>query len=137
MVQDMWIVYVFIWASIGVDIFAKIFRNKTGDLISDLAITNLTLTLRALAALMYGSTLRNAQELYDIHSGSFGSSLAGGSLTFTAAPGKPRVQPRTFNSATETGSEFKMDSIKISTDIRSPDSVLVPNRNVLDSKAAL
>ncbi|PPQ68725.1 hypothetical protein CVT26_003631 [Gymnopilus dilepis] len=137
MVQDMWIVYVFIWLSIGVDIFAKVFRNKTNDLISDLAITNLTLTLRALAALMYGSTLRNARELYEIHSGTFGSSLAQSSLTFTAAPGrKTGNPPRAYLSSSETATEFRVEPVTISTDIASQ-GVPVENRQAFDSKAQL
>jgi len=114
MVQDMWIVYFFIWLTIGVDIFAKIFRNKTNDLISDLAITNLTLTLRAIAALMYGSTLRNAQEIYSIHSGAFGHSLS------KSLPGNTRrLGPgasQTFVGEGERGNNYRMNNIVISTE---------------------
>ncbi|KAF8883873.1 hypothetical protein CPB84DRAFT_1750518 [Gymnopilus junonius] len=138
MIQDMWIVYIFIWASIGIDIFAKIFRNKTGDLISDLAITNLTLTLRALAALMYGSTLRNAQELYEIHSGTFGSSLAKDSLTFAATPRKRSGQPQTYISSGETGTNLR-DPVEISMDALSSrmPNVLSMDHEVPDFKSAL
>lgn len=64
MIQDMWTVYAFIWFTIAVDIFAKVYRNKTDDLVPDLAVTNLTLTLRAIAALIYGTSVRNAKEIY-------------------------------------------------------------------------
>jgi len=118
MIQDMWIVYAFIWLTIGVDIFAKVFRNKTGDLISDLAITNLTLTLRAVAALMYGSTLRNAQEIYSYQSIVYGHSLSKNS---TGNPKRkpPADQSQTFVADTERGGQYKMKNITITTETHS------------------
>lgn len=44
-------------------ILLQIYRDATNILIPDLAITNLTLTLRCMAALMYGTTIHNALEL--------------------------------------------------------------------------
>ena len=43
----------------------QVIRNDTGDLIADLTITNLTVTLRAVAAIKFGLTLQNAYVLSD------------------------------------------------------------------------
>ncbi|KZP30884.1 hypothetical protein FIBSPDRAFT_1037842 [Athelia psychrophila] len=64
MMREMWVVYACIWASILADVAAKITRNETGLLIADLTITNLTLSLRAMANIKYGATLKLAQEKY-------------------------------------------------------------------------
>ncbi|KAF9566047.1 hypothetical protein CPC08DRAFT_747524 [Agrocybe pediades] len=121
MIQDMWIVYFFIWLTIGADIFAKVFRNKTDDLVSDLAITNLTLTLRAVAALMYGSTLRNAQEIYTFHSGAYGYSLSktvGSHGHAGSAIKKPRGDPSHsfIPGVPNPGSQIRMDNIRVTTE---------------------
>lgn len=81
MVKDMWIVYAFVWLTICADVSAKvrantnsfiqwilnlhhqIYRDVTNTLLPDLVITNLTLTLRCMAALMYGTTIHNALEV--------------------------------------------------------------------------
>ncbi|KAF8580719.1 hypothetical protein K439DRAFT_1636796 [Ramaria rubella] len=91
MLRDMWMVYVSIWFTIAVDIFAKVFRNETNDLIPDLAVTNLTLTLRAVAALMYGTSLHNAQEIYSLHSGVLDQSVLkeGNTIFSTPQGGNP------------------------------------------------
>jgi len=144
MIQDMWIVYIFIWFTIGADIFAKvrifstsivglilktslltlkIFRNKTNDLVSDLAITNLTLTLRAVAALMYGSTLRNAQEIYSFHSGAYGYSLsktvgsgpASGSAKKQIGDPSHSFIPGVHDSSTQ----IRMENIRVTTETHS------------------
>ncbi|KAF7969818.1 hypothetical protein HWV62_25944 [Athelia sp. TMB] len=82
MIREMFVVYACIWVSIAADIAAKvrlllsslfqahadweqITRNETGLLIADLTITNLTLSLRALANVQYGATLKLAQEKYE------------------------------------------------------------------------
>ncbi|KAF7982475.1 hypothetical protein HWV62_28042 [Athelia sp. TMB] len=88
MIREMVVVYACIWVSIAADIAAKvrpslplfppsphpsrtqadweqITRNETGLLIADLTITNLTLSLRALANVQYGATLKLAQEKYE------------------------------------------------------------------------
>ncbi|KZP14267.1 hypothetical protein FIBSPDRAFT_868502 [Athelia psychrophila] len=64
MMRDMWVIYVCIWVSILADVAAKITRNETGLLVADLTITNLTLSLRAMANIKYGATLKLAQEKY-------------------------------------------------------------------------
>ncbi|KAF8587892.1 hypothetical protein K439DRAFT_1658864 [Ramaria rubella] len=117
MVQDMWIVYVFIWLTIGVDIFAKasvVFRNKTNDLVPDLAVTNLTLTLRAVAALMYGTSVRNAQEIYTLHSGAYGQSLSKeGSKGPTSRGGNSNTD---YQGSTPNINHFKMNNIAVTTE---------------------
>jgi len=60
--RGLWVTYVAIWLSICADITAKIVRNQTGILISDLAITNLTLALRAMANINYGQALKDALD---------------------------------------------------------------------------
>jgi hypothetical protein len=87
--REMWIIYIFIWLSICSDVTAKVsdhllgyvsfvhyllahqlIRNFTGDLIPDLAITNLTISMRAVANLRYGTSLKSARQILS----SFGSS---------------------------------------------------------------
>lgn len=43
---------------------SQIYRDVTNTLVADLTITNLTLTLRCMAALMYGTTIHNAREIF-------------------------------------------------------------------------
>jgi len=67
--REMWLVYSCIWFTICADVAAKITRNKTGDLIADLTITNLTVSLRAVANMKYGTTLREARQTFSLNSG--------------------------------------------------------------------
>jgi len=67
-IKDMWIFYACIWLSICADIACKVYRDETNALIADLPITNLTLTLRCVAALVYGTTIRNDRELFSMQS---------------------------------------------------------------------
>jgi hypothetical protein len=85
--REMWIIYIFIWLSICSDVTAKVsnhllgyvsfvhyllarqlIRNFTGDLIPDLAITNLTISMRAVANLRYGTSLKSARQILSVGS---------------------------------------------------------------------
>jgi hypothetical protein len=46
----------------------KLYRNFTGDLLPDLAITNLTISMRAVANLRYGTTLKSTRQIVTLPS---------------------------------------------------------------------
>lgn len=69
---------------------SQLMRNFTGVLIADLAITNLTISLRAVANLRYGTTLRSTRQIY----------ISSGPPSYTSSSAKlvtrGRAEPRTL-----------------------------------------